>query len=142
MSNLILIRGYEIDIPKTMLQHHIANVVDLEKHLKKLIKKRTNSFRLLVIRINAANINDSYKMYICHKYITKSKDNRIFVEDERNDLRLFTNIKMSTYNGKTTYHSELIKNFVDKVEQNKHHVVLKNKDYTLMYDLYEEMYAF
>ena len=91
MSNLILIRGFEIDIPKTMLQHHITDVIDLKKHLKKLIKKRTNTFRLLVVRTVAPNINDQYKMYIINKYLVKDKNNKEI--SDLWDYKQFFNIK-------------------------------------------------
>jgi len=138
MSNLILIRGFEIDIPKTMLQHHITNVVDLEKHLKKLIKKRTNSFRLLVVRNNVPNINDQYKMYISHRYITKDKNNNKFSSDDRNNLRSFT----AVFSDNTNWLYGRNKQFVDKFELNKQNFVTKNQYYGMFYDLYEEMYVF
>ncbi|ARF11470.1 hypothetical protein Klosneuvirus_1_327 [Klosneuvirus KNV1] len=135
MSNLILIRGFEIDIPKTMLQHHITNVVDLEKHLKKLIKKRTNSFRLLVVRTTAPNINDQYKMYITNKYLVKDKNNKEI--SELWDYKQFFNIKTPRGRYKAS-----IDTFINKVKENQQHVIVKNQDYTVFYDLYEEMYVF
>ena len=142
MSNLIFIRGYEIDIPKTMLQHHITDVLDLEKHIKKLIKKRTNSFRLLVIRNNAPNINDQYKMYIANKYLVKEKNNKEFIQNERHDYKQFFVLKGgNSYNGKPYYYGR-VKQFVEKVEENKQHIIIKNDVYSMFYDLYEEYYAF
>jgi len=137
MSNLILIRGYEIDIPKTMLQHHITDVLDLEKHLKKLIKKRTNTFRLLVVRTNAPNINDQYKMYITNKYLVKEKNNKEISELELWDFKQFFVIKSSRGHFKAS-----IDTFINKVKEIKQHVIVKNQEYTVFYDLYEEMYVF
>lgn len=135
MSNLIFIRGYEIDIPKTMLQHHITNIVDLEKHLRKLIKQRTSSFRLLILRNNTANINDAYKMYIVHKHMVKEKNNNQFTMDEKQVMRTFFVVNGQKYNS-------TIKKFISKVETNKQHIVVKNNEYTTFYDTYEDLIVY
>lgn len=141
MSNLILIRGLEIDIPKTMLQHHITNVIDLEKHLKKLIKQRRNSFRLIVLRKNATTNNDAYKMYISHRYLAKPQQDKEFkTSDERITYKQFFIMNGYKYSD-GTYRGN-IGTFMAKFDENKQHISIKNPDYTMMYDLYEEMYVF
>ena len=140
MSNLALIRGFEIDIPKTMLQHHITNIVDLEKHLKKLIKGRRESFRFLVLRVNANNTHESYKMYISHKYLAKDFKNREFVEGERYDHKQF--FVVNRYKNYSGQYCGNIGSFMKRFDEVKQHIIPKKNDYSIYYDLFEEMYVF
>lgn len=140
MTNLLLIRGFEIDIPKTMLQHRITNIIDLGNHLKKLLKI-TKSFQLLIIKINGLDNNDQYKMYITNKFITKSNNRRVFNSSDSFDLENFFVQPKITYGVTRQYHGRE-KQFIAKIEENKCYYVIKSEEYSIMYDLYDDILVY
>jgi len=134
----VFIRGVEIDIYHTMMKHfnQIVDMKDFEKHMNKIIKPKSNTFRFLILQ-KYGDYEDkdeavyAYRMYIAHKFLVKGKNNKIFTEYDKDEHIKFLGIK----------ENKEIK-FMEKYDKIKDHVILKKNEYMTCIDTCSKCYSY
>lgn len=115
----VFVRGVEIDIYQTMMKHfnQVVDIKDFEKHMIKIIKPKSNTFRFLILeKYNDYEDNEeavgAYRMYIAHKFLVKGKNNKVFSDYDKVEHIKFMNIKKNKEMKFTEKYDKIKDNFV------------------------------